>query len=130
MRCNFLILCQFAARLEGGSPVLAGIFRGIQVAQFPSHLDPFQIACEVEVDPPMAGRSYYLDLVFSDEDGRVLYTTQVELSFQRRPDNGPSFCYLAGPVRIPTPVEKPGIYRFDLLFEGESIGQTRLDVTL
>ncbi len=129
MRCNFLILCEFASRLQTGGPILAGIFRRVEVPGFPAPLGTMQVACEVEVDPPETGRSYFLDLVLSDEDGKVLYENQVEVMFERRPDNGPSYCYFAGPVSVQTMLERPGLYRFDLLFNGESIAQSRLDVT-
>ncbi len=129
MRCNFLILCNFASRLDTGSPILAGIFRHVVVPGFPAPLGTVQVACEVEVDPPQAGRSYFLDLTFSDEDGKVLYETQVELGFEKRPDSGPSYCYFAGPVTVQTPLQRPGLYRFDLLFNGDSIAQARLDVS-
>jgi hypothetical protein len=92
-------------------------------------LEPFVVACEVEVDPPMAGRTYLLDLILNDEDGRTLYQNQLEASFGRRDDSGPSYCYFAGGVRVQNPIERPGLYRFDLNFEGQTIGQVRLDVS-
>lgn len=129
MRCNFLILCEYAARLDRGGPVLAGIFRRIQAETYPFSLEPIVVACEVEVDPPMAGRSYVLDLVLTDEDGRSLYESQVDVNFDRRGDNGPSYCYFSGPVFVLPPIERPGLYRFDLHFNGESIAQARLDIS-
>jgi hypothetical protein len=113
--------------MDNGSPILAGIFRQFTAPTFPTHLDPFYIACEVEVDPPQAGRSYFLDLLLSDEDGRVLFTEQLEVEFQRRPDGNPSFCYIAGRIHVLSPIEKPGLYRFDLLFNDDAIGQVRLE---
>ncbi len=129
MRCNFLVMCEYASKLERGGPVLVGVFRQIQADHFPTQLGTFQIACEVEVDPPEADRTYVLDLILSDEDGRRLYTNQIEATFNRRPDSGPSYCYFSGPVHVQSPIERPGIYRFDLSFGDESIGQVRLDVS-
>lgn len=129
VRCNFLVLCEYASQLAGGGPVLAGIFRRVRTNEFPFQPGTFQVAAEVEVDPPEAGRKYLLDLVLSDEDGRELYSNQIEVSFARREDSGPSYCYFAGNVTLKQPFQRPGLYRFDLLHDGDSIGQVRLDVS-
>lgn len=120
-------MCDYATRLENGAPVLVGIFRQFSAPEFPAHLDPFFIACEVEVDPPEAGRSYFLDLQLSNEDGRILFSEQLEVEFQRRPDGNPSFCYIAGRILVEAPIERPGLYRFDLMFNDDAIGQVRLE---
>jgi len=122
-----MVLANFASQLSGGSPVIVGVFRGVQVPAFPAQLEPMFVATEIEADPHEAGEhAFTLKLI--DEDGRVLYENGFEAEFVKRPDFVPSYMYFCGQVYIEKPFEKPGLYRFDLSWRGETLAETRLEV--
>lgn len=123
-----MVCCEYASRLDNGSPALMGVFRGIQAPGFPAHLDPFFLAIEIEVDSPMAGRSYFLELRLIDEDGNSYLERDLEVEFRRRPDLGPSYCYFCERVHVGREIKKGGPFRFDLLLDGEILSSARLDV--
>lgn len=122
-----MVLSSFASQLANGSPVLAGIFRGVKVEELPARLEPFFIAMEVEADPHEFGEHVF-DLRMIDEDGNVVYENQIEANFEQRPDFLPSYMYFCGQIFVANPVEKEGIYRFDLVWNNETLAQARLEV--
>lgn len=127
VQVNFMVLSTFASQLANGSPVLAGVFRGVKAEGLPTQLEPFYIAMEIEADPHEAGMHVF-DLRMIDEDGQVLYENQIEAMFEQRPDFLPSYMYFCGQVYVQQPVEKEGIYRFDLVWKEETLAQARLEV--
>ena len=106
---------------------MAGIFRGVKVEELPARLEPFFIAMEVEADPHEFGEHVF-DLRMIDEDGNVVYENQIEANFEQRPDFLPSYMYFCGQIFVANPVEKEGIYRFDLVWNNETLAQARLEV--
>lgn len=130
MRVSFCVLCEFAGQMNNGSPVLVGVFRGLSVPSFPASVSPFYIAFEVEADPLEAGRDAVFEVRMIDEDGAAYFSRDVEFSIVRRPDMSPSYAYFAGLVHVERPLERAGTYRFDLVYEGDVLGQARLDVHL
>lgn len=127
VQVNFMVLSSFASQLANGSPVLAGVFRGVQVEQFPTQLEPFFIAMEIEADPHESGEQVF-DLRMIDEDGAVLYENQIGANFESRPDFLPSYMYFCGQVYLEKSIERVGIYRFDLVWNDQTLAQTRLEV--
>lgn len=129
MRVNFMVCCEHATRLENGAPALIGVFRGIQARELPAFLDPFFLAIEIEVDSPMADRSYFLELRLIDEDGISFLQRDLEVEFRRRPDLGPSYCYFCERIAVEREIERRGPFRFDLLMDDEILASVRLDVS-
>ena len=127
VQVNFMVLSSFASQLANGSPVLAGVFRGMKVGELPAQLEPFFIAMEIEADPHEAG-DHVFDLKMIDEDGNVVYQNQIEARFDQRPDYLPTYMYFCGQVFVETPVTKEGVYRFDLVWNNETLAQARLEV--
>jgi hypothetical protein len=123
-----MVLCEHAARLANGAPVLVGVFRGIRAERFPAEIGPFYLAFEVEAPPHESGE-HALVLRLIDEDGQVYFEEGVLVSFEKRPDYQPSYCYFAGQVVPRRPIDKPGSYRFDLLKGDAVLIQTRLDIS-
>lgn len=122
-----MVLANFASQLEGGSPVIVGVFRGIQVQSFPARFEPMYVATEIEADPHEAGgHTFHLRLI--DEDGRVIYENGFEAVFVKRPDFVPSYMYFCGQVFVEHPMERPGLYRFDLSWNGQTLAEARLEV--
>lgn len=115
MRCNFLVLCEYAARLDTGGPVLMGLIRELRPPFLPIQLKPFFLACELEVDPHEADQTYELLVRMIDQDGRLYYEQEIEVEFHRRPQMRTSYAYFAGLVRVEQLIEVPGDYRFDLV---------------
>lgn len=127
VQVNFMVLSTFASQLANGSPVLAGVFRGIRAPELPTTLEPFFIAMEIEADPHEIGEHTF-DLRMIDEDGTVLYENQIGAKFEQRPDFLPSYMYFCGQIFVQEPVVKTGIYRFDLVWNNETLAQARLEV--
>src|SRR5262249_3854829 len=128
VQVNFMVLANFASQLANGSPVLAGVFRGVRLERFPGRLEPFFIAMEIEVDPHEAG-THTFDLRLIDEDGDVFYENQIEAQFDQRPDYLSSYMYFCGQVFVERPIPKAGVYRFDLVREGSTLSQVRMEVS-
>jgi hypothetical protein len=122
-----MVLCEHAARLANGAPVLVGVFRGIRAEEFPAQIAPFYLAFEVEAPPHEAGEHDLL-LRLIDDDGQVYFEEGIIVSFDKRLDYLPSYCYFAEQVVPRRPIERPGIYRFDLLSGDSVLAQTRLDI--
>lgn len=120
MRCNFLVLCEYAARLDTGGPILMGLIRELQPPFLPIQLNPFYVASELEVDPHEADQTYELQLRMIDQDGRIYYQQEIEVEFYRRPKMRSSYAYFAGQIRVEQLIEQPGDYRFDLV-HGEHV---------
>lgn len=123
MRCNFLVLCEYAARLDTGGPILMGLIRELAPPFLPIQLKPFFVASELEVDPHEADQTYILQLRMIDQDGRLYFEQEIEVEFFRRPQMRSSYAYFAGPVRVEQMIEVPGDYRFDLVL-GENVLQS------
>jgi hypothetical protein len=123
-----MVLCEHAARLANGAPVLVGVFRGIRSDRFPAEIVPFFLAFELEAPPHEAGE-HSLVLRLIDEDGQVYFEEGVLVGFEKRPDYLPSYCYFAEQVVLRRPIERPGSYRFDLLAGDRVLIQTRLDIS-
>lgn len=129
MRVNFLLLSNFASQLSNGSPVIAGVFRGIQVGSLPSRLDPFFLATEIEADPHETGRQEFIVRLI-DQDGVSVYENKIEAEFDERPNYLPSYMYFCGQVFIEKEIKATGLYRFDLVWNDETIGESRLEIAL
>ena len=129
VQVSFMVLSTFASQLANGSPVIVGVFRGVKVEEFPAHLDPFFVALEIEADPHEVGHQIF-ELRLIDEDGAVLYDNQIGTDFQARPGFLPSYMYFCGQVFLNRPIPRPGVYRFDLEWQGRTLAQVRLEVTL
>ncbi len=123
MRCNFLVLCEYAARLDTGGPILMGLIRELRAPFLPIQLKPFYIACELEVDPHEADQTYLLAIRMIDQDGRSYFEQEVEVEFHRRPRMRASYAYFAGMIRVEALIEAAGDYRFDLVM-GDHILQS------
>lgn len=108
--------------------MIAGVFRGIQVAEFPVRLDPFYLATEIEADPMESGRQEF-EVRMIDEDGANVYVNTIVTDFDKRPNFLPSYMYFCGHVFVKNEIQGPGIYRFDMLWNGETLAQTRLEIT-
>ncbi|MBS1719092.1 MAG: hypothetical protein JST35_01455 [Armatimonadetes bacterium] len=127
MRVSFMICCEYANRFMNGAPALLGIFRSIQVDSFPTTLDPFYLTMELEAEPHEYGPMVFL-IRLIDEDGRAYFEAEMGMDFAKRENYGPSYGYFGEVLQATRPIEKPGIYRIDLLHEGEVIGQTHIEV--
>ena len=127
VQVNFMVLSSFASQLANGSPVLAGVFRGVKVDEFPTRLEPFYIAMEIEADPHEVGEHVF-ELRMIDEDGGVVYQNQIGAHFDQRPDYLPSYMYFCGQIFMDQPIAKEGIYRFDLVWQDQTLAQARLEV--
>lgn len=123
-----MVLSSFASQLANGSPVLAGVFRGVKVDEFPSRLDPFYIAMEIEADPHENGEHIF-ELRLIDEDGATLYENEIQAQFDQRPDYLPTYMYFCGQVFVQGEVQKAGVCRFDLVWNDHVLSQARLEVT-
>lgn len=123
-----MVLSSFASQLANGSPVLAGVFRGVKVDEFPARLDPFYIAMEIEADPHENGEHIF-ELRMIDEDGVTLYDNEIQAQFDQRPDYLPTYMYFCGQVFVQGVVQKAGVCRFDLVWNDQVIAQARLEVT-
>jgi hypothetical protein len=128
VHCNFFVLCQWAGRLDTGAPLLHGIFRHIVVGPMPARLDPFFIAFEIEAEHHETDATYLFSLRMIDEDGRVHLEHQLEVAFARRADMGPSYVFFAEQLRFDRPIERPGIYRFDLSTGDRPVGELRFEI--
>lgn len=124
MRCNFLVLCEYAARLDTGGPVLMGLIRELRPPFLPIQLKPFYMACELEVDPYEAEQTYVLQIRMIDQDGRLYYEQEIEVEFHRRPQMRASYAYFAGLVRVEQLIEIPGDYRFDVVLGDQVLKST------
>lgn len=124
-----MVLSTFASQLANGSPVLAGVFRGVKVEQFPARLEPFFIAMEVEADPHESG-DHRFELRLIDQDGKTLYENEILTQFDQRPDYLPTYMYFCGQVFVQQEVQREGVCRFDLVWNEEVLAQARLEVTL
>ncbi len=127
MRANFFVLCNFASQLANGSPIIAGVFRGVGMHRFPGTLDPFYIATEIEADHLETGDQEF-EVRLIDEDGDIFYKNVIITNFEKRPDFAPSYMYFCGQVFVDREIQKPGVFRFDLVWQGEPIGQARLEI--
>ncbi len=123
-----MVLATFASQLANGSPVLAGVFRGVRLGQIPGQLDPFYIAMEVEADPYEAG-THTFELRMIDDDGEVLYENQIEAQFEQRPDYLSSYMYFCGQVFVEKLIPRGGVYRFDLIHQDETLAQAKLEIS-
>lgn len=121
-----MVACEFAGQLDGGAPLLVGIFRHIHVPAFPAPLLPFFLAIELEADQNESGEHLF-DLRLVDQDGGVLFAAGLSCHFRPHPNMGPSYSYFAERVQIHEYLPKAGTYRFDLIYRGEPIGQLRLE---
>ncbi len=128
MHCNFFVLCQWAGRLDSGAPLLHGIFRHIVVGPMPARLDPFFIAFEIEADYDETDATYVFVLRMIDQDGRVHLEHQLEVTFARRPDLGPSYVYFSRQLHFDRLIDRPGIYRFDLTAGEKPVGELRFEI--
>lgn len=122
-----MVACQYAGQLEGGAPLLVGIFRQIHVPVLPGPFAPFWLAIELEADPDEVGE-HQLELRLIDEDGRMLFREGLASVFRRRDDLGPNYSYFAEQIFVREPIERPGTYRFDLLWRDQALAQLRLEV--
>ncbi len=128
MQVGFLLLCEYASQLATGAPVLAGVFRVIGSHEFPARLDPFYVAIEIECDPFEGDRIHEMTLQMVDADGQVYYRNELSLEVHRRPDMLPSNVYSWFRVCVEREIPSPGAFRFDLLYNGDVIGQTRFEI--
>jgi hypothetical protein len=128
MKVNFMVLCDYANRMDNGSPILCGIFRGVNIQELPGYLAPFWLAVEIEAEPNESGEHEF-DLRLVDEDGQVFFQDTLLGQFKRRNDYQPSFLYCATVIHVMRPIAKRGVYRFDLVWNGEMLHQSRLDVS-
>jgi hypothetical protein len=128
VKVNFMILCDYATRQENGSPILCGIFRGINVDALPGLIAPFWLAVEIEADPHESG-DHEFELRMVDEDGQPFFSDVLLGRFNKRSDFLPSYLYCATMIRVQRPIERRGSYRFDLYWRGEVLSQLRLDLS-
>lgn len=128
MQVNLFVLCQTAGQLTTGSPVIFGIFRETRLARFPSPLPPMCVVLELEAEPWDIGHATRLMFVLIDEDGNELHSEELEVGFHPRPDGMPNYAFVCQPVAVPSEIQRPGVYRFDLIQMGEVIGSARLAV--
>jgi hypothetical protein len=126
VRATFFLLCEYVVRLENGSPSLIGIFHGSGADSYPRSLPPGFLAFELEAEPDETERPWDFRIVFMDYDGRTLMEYEAQALFHRSEDLLPSRFWHALPLQGPPFIEKPGVYRFDMLVEGEVIASTRL----
>lgn len=108
--------------------MIAGVFRGIQIGSFPTRLDPFYLATEIEADPHETG-SQEFEVRMIDEDGVLIYSNVIATDFEKRPNYLPSYMYFCGQVFVENEIKRPGLYRFDLVWKGETLGEARLEIT-
>jgi hypothetical protein len=128
MRVNYIVLCETAAQLRNGSPVLFGIFRELPVDEFPTALPPMMIAMEIEADPEDVGRQHELDVLMVNQDNRMVAGRRIVIEFVARPDHNPNYCFVMDRFNPQNPISEPGVYRFDVLYEGEVLNFVRLTV--
>lgn len=124
-----MIPCNYADWLVGGRPMIMGIFRTIGVPEFPARLDPFNVAIEIEADPIETGRDYEIEVRLVDSDGKILYARHFTLEFTRSTNFQTSYVYNV--VRMHPEeaiIESPGVYRIDLVCDGEIIGESRIEI--
>jgi hypothetical protein len=127
MRTSFLLLCEGAGWTHHGSPILYGLFRAVGVTGFPAHLPPMFLAMEVECDPHETGVQPFI-LRMIDEDGATVAESRLEFMFNEKPGMGPNYAFFAEPLPGPIPIHGPGIYRIDLLWREETLGQLTFEV--
>jgi hypothetical protein len=122
-----MVLCEYATQDRHGSPILAGIFRGVNAETFPAKLAPFWIAMEIEAEPNEVGeQTFYLRFV--DEDGGVIQEEVLETIFHRHPQMRSSYMYAATILTIRREIFSAGTYRFDLIWNDEILQQLRLEI--
>ncbi|MBV6459610.1 MAG: hypothetical protein HONBIEJF_02760 [Fimbriimonadaceae bacterium] len=128
MRVNYIVLCETAAQLRNGSPVLFGIFRELPLDEFPATLPPMMIAMEIEADPDDVGRQHELDVLFVNQDNRVVAGRRIVIEFASRPDHNPNYCFVMDRFQPQNQVDEPGVYRFDVIYEEERLNFVRLTI--
>lgn len=117
MRLTLCKLCEYAGRLETGSPMLVGLFSRMNVSQLPARLSPCYLVIEVETDPGEIGDPEPMVVRLIDEDGRMLTCAEGHLEI------GPSHAYAPTRTFIVFPMpwddqfvfEREGVYRFDVV---------------
>lgn len=128
MRANWIVPCNLIDFLVGHRPIFFGVFRRIGVASFPARLDPFMVAVEIEADPHECDVPHDMEIRLVDGDGRPYFSVAGQVAMPKRPDMSPSYEF--HPFRIAPELEVPGpgVFRIDILCDGEIIGESRIEV--
>lgn len=127
MRLLLSKFCEYACKQENGRHTMVGLFDDIRVPSLPLEHPPFYLCLQLELEALETGRDLNLEAVFSDEDGRELFRTQVNGPIPR--EAGPGQVKVFVQVGIaPMQLERPGVYRLDVFAEGRKLGEERVPV--
>ncbi len=127
MRLLLCKLVEYSSVLANGRQCLIGIFDGIVVPHFPYLHPPCRLCMQFELEPMDSPNDLETVIRLIDEDGKALVeVTTLECDPEAVANGQERFgttVELSGLV-----FEKPGVYRVDVLCNGETIGQERLPV--
>ncbi len=127
MRVLYCKFCEYTCQLMNGRRTLVGMFDDIRINQVPIDHPAFFLCVEMEFDPSEAGRKMDLLCLLMDEDGRELF--RINAQGQVPPSTPHGFSRVQFPFPIPgLRIERPGIYRLDLIYNDAKIGEERLPV--
>jgi hypothetical protein len=128
MRLTLCKLCEFETTLHNGNEALIGLFDSVTVNKFPCPIPPLVVAAELEYEPSEAGRTAAVEVVLLDQDGRRLVTASTDVPLAQTLSAMPGRVWVRVRFGFGEPVEiaRPGIYRFDVLVNGNHMASERL----
>lgn len=126
MKASIFCACNFAGRLETGQPLIMGIFHTAGSNEgFPRRSVTYHLAVELEAEPHEAG-THVVQLRFLDQDGKELQVLNFEAEILRNEANIPSHLWMSPEVGTSVEIPAAGLYRWDLVVDGEPIASARV----
>jgi hypothetical protein len=129
MRVLLSKFSEYACKLENGRHTLVGVFDDIRIPNLPLDHPPFFLCVQIELEPSETGRHIDLSCVFMDPDGGELFRVDTEGDLSKEPGIDPIRIFFLFPIQ-PIRLERAGVHRLDVLFNGQKVGEEIVPVLL